>query len=320
MLACALRLRQVALSPFAARVGVRCLCTGGAPSSPLQTYVSELAGNPSLRTAFTHRFSRIEGIDRSEAHRVRLSCRSGEFGGQTSGIAFGFVQANLVALPREHAFDFLRFCLLNPRACPLLEVTAPGDPSPRTVADGADLRTDLPKYLLWRDGVVAEERTDVTDLWSDDMVGFLLGCSFTWEKALDEAALTPRQIEEACNVPMYRSSLYNVPVGPFGGQLVVSMRPYLPYQLSRVAALTEQYPGAHGGPIHWGDPSAIGVSVEGMPDWGDKVTIRDGELPCFWACGVTPQEALRLAKLPLAITHAPGHMFISDMMDDELCA
>ena len=228
------------------------------------------------------------------------------------------MQANLVALPQAYAFDFLRFCLANPRACPVLDVTAPGDPVPRTIAADADLRTDVPKYCVWRDGEMVEERSDVTELWSDDMVGFLLGCSFSWEHLLHEAYLTPRQIEERCNVPMYRTNLPNAAVGPFGGNLVVSMRPYLPEQLSTVAALTGRYPGAHGAPIHWGDPSEIGVRVDSSPDWGDQVTIREGEVPVFWACGVTPQEALRQAKLPLAITHAPGHMFVSDLTDAEI--
>lgn len=253
------------------------------------------------------------------AAKLRARCRTGEFTDQTSGSAMGFVQANLVAVRQEHAFDFLRFCLANPRACPLLDVTAPGDPVPRVVTDGtSDLRTDLPKYLVWRDGEVAEAREDVSDVWPDDMIGFLLGCSFTWEQMLHEAYCTPRQIEEQCNVPMYRTNIPNSAVGPFGGDLVVSMRPYRPEQLSTVAALTERYPGAHGGPIHWGDPSEIGVSIDGEPDFGDRVTVREGEVPVFWACGVTPQEALREAQLPLAITHAPGHMFVTDLTDSEI--
>jgi uncharacterized protein YcsI (UPF0317 family) len=288
------------------------------PHTPLLAYKEFLAAGPSLRTGYTNFFSRRSGVDRSDAAKFRQRCRSGAFTDQTSGSVPGFVQANLVALPQEHAFDFLRFCLANPRACPLLDVTAPGDPAPRTVAADADLRTDIPKYWVWRDGQVAEERTDVSDLWSDGMVGFLLGCSFSWEHLLHEHYLTPRQIEERCNVPMYRTNVPNVAVGPFGGNLVVSMRPYLPSQLSTVAALTGRYPGAHGGPVHWGDAGEIGVNVQGPPDWGDQVTIREGEVPAFWACGVTPQEALRQAKLPLAITHAPGHMFVSDLTDSEI--
>jgi len=172
--------------------------------------------------------------------------------------------------------------------------------------------------LVWENGEVVEERSDVTDLWGDDVVGFLLGCSFSWEHRLAEADLTPRQIEEQRNVPMYRTKVPNVAVGRFAGNLVVSMRPYLPAQCEAVEDITSRYPGAHGGPVHWGDPGEIGVSIERAPDFGDQVTVRDSEVPVFWACGVTPQEALRSARLPLAITHAPGHMFISDVTDSEL--
>ena len=286
--------------------------------SPLAEYKAMSACGPSLRTAYTHLFSRLPGIDRTSAEQFRLQCRSSAFGEQTSGCAPGFVQANLVVVPHEHAFNFLRFCLANPRACPLLDVTAPGDPTPRTVACGADLRTDLPKYRVWHDGAVVDERRDVSDLWSSSMVGFLLGCSFSWEQVLHEAGLTPRQVLEKCNVPMYRTSLPNATVEPFGGNLVVSMRPFLPSQLQAVFSITERYPGAHGAPIHWGDPSEIGVCIEGEPDWGDRVSVREGEIPVFWACGVTPQEALREARLPFAITHAPGHMFVTDLTDDEI--
>ena len=293
------------------------------PTSPLAAYAFQSA-QASFQTAYTHVFSRRADADVAAASSFRERCRSKSYDGQTSGFAPGFVQANLVVLPHAHAFDFLRFCLSNPRACPLLEVTAPGDPRPLTVAPGADLRSDLPRYLIWRDGEVAEERTDVADVWRDDMVGFLLGCSFSWEHLLASAGLTPRHIEQGSNVPMFRTSLRNASAGAFGGHLVVSMRPYLPQQLHAVAEITARYPGAHGAPIHWGDPSALGIAPRALeaggagPDWGDAVPMRRGELPVFWACGVTPQEALREARLPLAITHAPGHMFITDLIDEEL--
>lgn len=227
-----------------------------------------------------------------------------------------------MALPRAHAFDFLRFCLTNPRACPLLDVTEPGDPVPRCVAPGADLRTDIPKYRVWRDGALAEERDEVGALWDADggMVGFLLGCSFSWEKVLTDAGLAPRQIEEGRNVPMFATNVPSARAGPFGAELVVSMRPYRPDQVAEVARLTGGYPGAHGAPVHWGDPTALGLSQEQLatPHWGEAVTIRPGEVPVFWACGVTPQNALMAAELPLAITHAPGFMFITDLHDREL--
>lgn len=293
------------------------------PVSPLAAYRASTE-SAKLCTAYTHAFQLSPGEDRSSAHDFRQRCRTGDFDGQTSGVVPGFVQANFVALPLEHAFDFLTFCLRNPRACPLLDVTMPGDPCPRTVAPKADLRTDLPKYRVWRHGEVTEEVTNLmrADLWGETTVGFLLGCSFSWESLLAEHGLTPRQIEEGRNVPMYRTSLRNAAVGPFAGDLVVSMRPYLPAQIARVAELTARYPGAHGGPIHWGSPAALGLSPEqviaGEPDWGESVSVRDGEEPVFWACGVTPQAALLEARLPLAVTHAPGHMLVCDLLDHEL--
>ena len=230
-----------------------------------------------------------------------------------------------MALPVEHAFDFLAFCLRNPRACPLLDVTAPGDPRPLTVAPSADLRTDMPKYRVWRHGELADELATLdghAELWNDSTVGFLLGCSFSWETLLQSEGLTPRQVEMGRNVPMYRTGLRNARVGPFGGELVVSMRPYAPRDVARVASLTARFPGAHGGPIHWGSPSALGLSeaqvLAGEPDFGEAVEVREGEAPVFWACGVTPQAALMEAALPLAVTHAPGHMFVTDLLDGEL--
>jgi Uncharacterized conserved protein len=266
------------------------------PPSPLAAYRASME-SAKLHTAFTHAFTPSAGVDRSAAAAFRARCRDGGFEGQTSGMAPGFVQANFVALPLEHAFHFLSFCLRNPRACPLLDVTAPGDPHPRTVAPGADLRTDLPRYRVWRDGRVVDEVSALSPaLWGETTVGFLLGCSFSWEHRLHAAGLTPRQIAEKRNVPMYRTALPNAPVGPFAGSLVVSMRPYAPEHVAQVAELTGRFPGAHGAPVHWGDPSALGLDPErvrgGAPDWGERVSVHAGEEPVFWACGVTPQEAL----------------------------
>ena len=294
------------------------------PPSPLAAYRASIQ-LPQLRTGLTRELEPSRAVDRSAANAFRSRVRSGEWGGPTVGCAPGFVQANFVALPAEFAHDFLAFCLRNPRACPLLDVTSPGDPCPRTVAPGADLRSDLPRYRVWRDGRVAEEVTSLdASLWDErrTMVGFLLGCSFSWEHELHAAGLTPRQMEEGVNVPMFETTISNAPVGPFAGRLVVSMRPYLPRHLEAVAALTGRYPGAHGAPIHWGDPAALGLSreqvCEGPPDWGERVTVRPGEEPVFWACGVTPQAALAEARLPFAITHAPGHMLVCDVTDREL--
>ena len=300
----------------------RRLSTATLPPSPLSSYLSATASSSSLRTGFTHNFALSSNIDRSAAAAFRQRCRDGSFSGQTSGVAPGFVQANFVALPLANAFDFLTFCLRNPRACPLLDVTTPNHPYPLTVAPSADLRTDLPKYRLWSYGDVMSEVDQVSDVWTSSMVGFLLGCSFSWEQALHEAGHTPRQIEMGCNCAMYKTNIRNATAGPFGGSLVVSMRPYKASQLKEVEAITGRYPGAHGAPIHWGDPSALGVSEEqvrdGMPDFGDKVEVRDDEYPVFWACGVTPQAALIEAKLPFAVTHSPGHMLVTDLRDEEL--
>lgn len=249
---------------------------------------------------------------------LRALARSGSFTGATPGIALGHVQANLVILPREQAFDFLLFCQRNPKPCPLLDVTEAGDPEPRRCAPGADVRTDVPRYCVYRHGELAEERSDVGDLWQHDSVAFLIGCSFTFENALLQAGLPLRHIEERRNVPMYRTNLACQPAGIFSGPMVVSMRPMTPAQAVRAVQVCTRFPLAHGTPIHLGDPAAIGVRDIDRPDFGDPVTIRPGEVPVFWACGVTPQAVLMQARPPFAITHKPGHMFLTDLRDHEL--
>ena len=245
---------------------------------------------------------------------VRRLARTGPLAGQTAGLAPGYLQANLVVVPEAVAADFLLFCRRNPRPCPLLEMTAPGSPEPRETAPGADLRTDLPRYRIYREGRLAEEPTDVLAWWRDDLVAFLLGCSFSFEEAMARAGLPLRHQEEARIVPMYRTSLPCQPAGPFRGPMVVSMRPLTPTQAELASEITGRYPLAHGAPVHAGDPAAIGIADLDLPDFGDQVTIAAGETPVFWACGVTPQVALEAARLPLAITHAPGHMFVTDLL------
>lgn len=276
-----------------------------------------------LRTAYTDKFSVNLGseddvVDRSAPREFREKVRRQEFTDQTSGCVDGFVQANFVALPKEHAFDFLSFCLRNPKPCPLLDVTDPGDPIPKSVAPFADLRTDIPKYCIYRNGVLHEEVTDITEFWNDDMVGFLLGCSFSWEGLLSQKGLTPRHVEEGRNVPMFKTSRPNLAAGVFGGNLVTSMRPYKAEQVEEVKRITSSFPGAHGGPVHWGDPSELGLTELGKPHWGEAVTVKDGEVPVFWACGVTPQTAIQDAGLPLVISHKAGHMFITDLKEEEI--
>lgn len=260
----------------------------------------------------------LTDLRRATGHEVRRRARSGELKGPTTGLALGYVQANLVVVPRDLAFDFLLFCQRNPKPCPLLDVTEPGDPEPKLVARGADLRTDVPCYRVYRNGGLAAEPEDLRGMWREDSVGFLLGCSFTFENALLEAGLPVRHIEAGCNVPMYRTDRPCRPAGEFRGPLVVSMRPMTPEQAVRAVQVCGRFPRAHGAPVHLGDPEALGIRDLGRPDFGDPVEIRPGEVPVFWACGVTPQAVATEARLPQVITHKPGHMFVTDLKDADL--
>jgi uncharacterized protein YcsI (UPF0317 family) len=247
---------------------------------------------------------------------LRAAIRRGAWTGPTAGLAAGYTQANLVVLPEADALDFLRFCVHNPRPCPVLEVTEPGSPEPVHTAPGADLRTDLPRYRVYRDGALEDEPGDVVDHWRDDLVAFLLGCSFTFERALLAEGLPVRHLEQGVNVPMYRTSIACRPSGRFAGPLVVSMRPMRPDQAKRATQVTAPFERAHGAPVHIGDPVAIGIGDLDRPDYGDPVEIRAGEVPVFWACGVTPQAAAAQSRPELMITHVPGHMFVTD--EDEI--
>ncbi len=244
---------------------------------------------------------------------LRRLCRAGEFTGITAGQAPRHAQANLVMLPQALAYDFLLFCQRNPKPCPLLEVTDPGDPEPAAIAPGADVRSDLPRYRVFRDGEFVDEPSDVSELWRDDMVAFLIGCSYTFEDAMTAAGLPLRHIEEGGNPPMYRTGRACRPAGRFQGPMVVSMRPMTPDQAEEARRVTAPYHRTHGAPVHIGEPEALGIADLDRPDYGDSVTVRPGEVPVFWACGVTPQAAMINARPELAITHAPGHMFVSDL-------
>jgi uncharacterized protein YcsI (UPF0317 family) len=256
-------------------------------------------------------------LDRDDPTAVRAAIRAGDWTAPTAGLASGRVQANLVVLPERVAYDFLRFCVANPRPCPVLEVTEAGSPEPGQAAPGADLRTDVPRYRVFRDGELSDEVDDIRALWRDDLVAFLIGCSFTFERALLAAGLPVRHVEEGVNVPMYRTSIECRPAGAFSGPMVVSMRPLAPAQALRAVQITSRYPTVHGAPVHLGDPEAIGIATLDSPDYGDPVTIHRGEVPVFWACGVTPQAAAAAARPELMITHAPGHMFVTDLLDEE---
>jgi uncharacterized protein YcsI (UPF0317 family) len=248
---------------------------------------------------------------------VRARAARGELTGPTPGLARGFAQANVVIVPRELAFDFLLFCQRNPKPCPLLDVTEPGVSEPHHSAPGADLRTDLPRYCVYQRGELIAEPTDVRSWWRDDLVSFLLGCSFTFEYALLQAGLPVRHLEKGSNVPMYRTTIPCKPAGLFRGPMVVSMRPMKPAEAIRAIQICSRFPNAHGAPVHIGDPVAIGIERLERPDFGDAVEICKDEIPVFWACGVTPQAIAIEARLPLLITHKPGHMFVTDLRDCE---
>jgi uncharacterized protein YcsI (UPF0317 family) len=249
--------------------------------------------------------------------RLRAECRAGRWTRPTAGLAPGFVQANLMVVPREAAFEFLLFCQRNPKPCPLVEVLEPGQTQP-ACAPGADIRADLPRYRVFQGGQLAGEVADVTSLWREDMVSFLIGCSFSFEEALASAGVPLRHVEQGCNVPMYRTARSCAPAGRFSGPLVVSMRPIPADKVPLAVQVTGRFASVHGAPVHVGAPEALGIADLGRPDYGDPVEVRPGELPVFWACGVTPQEAALASRLPFCITHAPGHMFVTDLRNADI--
>jgi uncharacterized protein YcsI (UPF0317 family) len=259
-------------------------------------------------------------IDARHPREIRADIRSGTLTGITAGLGEGHVQANLAVLPRDQAYDFLLFCQRNPRPCPLIEVTDVGSTEPVGVAPGADLRTDIPRYRIYKDGELADEVTDVTAWWRDDLVAFLLGCSFTFEWALLEAGIRLKHVEQGRNVAMWRTSIACRPAGAFHGPMVVSMRPIPAAQLSKAVTASARFPNAHGAPVHIGDPSAIGIADVTRPDWGDPQSFDPGDVPVFWACGVTPQAVALASRPPFMITHSPGHMFITDVPNHALAA
>jgi uncharacterized protein YcsI (UPF0317 family) len=259
----------------------------------------------------------MSNLANMHASEVRSLIRNKEIIRPTAGMANGFTQANLAILKKELAFEFLLFCQRNPKPCPVIDVTEPGSPIPLLAAPGADLRTDIPKYRIYKNGELAEEVTDIMNYWEDDMVAFLLGCSFTFEHPLMNNGIAIRHIEEDCNVPMYKTNIPCIKAGRFEGPTVVSMRPIPEKHVVRAVQVTSRFPGVHGAPIHIGNPASLGIQDIHKPDFGDPVTIKEGEVPVFWACGVTPQAVAMHVKPELMITHAPGHMFISDLRDEQ---
>ena len=252
--------------------------------------------------------------------RERLRIRASEFRGPTAGLAAGNVQANLVILPKALAHDFLRFAQANPKPCPVLAVSEPGDPRLPALGEDLDIRTDLPRYRVWRHGELTEEPLEICHAWRDDLVSFALGCSFSFEQALIEEGIELRHMTCGSNVPMYRTNIRCMPAGPFAGPLVVSMRPLAPAAAIRAIQITSRFPSVHGAPVHLGLPEAIGIEDLSRPDYGDAVPVGAGELPVFWACGVTPQAVIAEAKPEFCITHAPGSLMITDLLNTNLAS
>jgi uncharacterized protein YcsI (UPF0317 family) len=251
------------------------------------------------------------------SHQARLDCRAG-MASTTAGIANGYVQGNLAILPEKLAGAFHRFCQLNPKPCPIIGMSDAGNPKIPALGLDLDIRTDLPRYRVWRDGEVVEEPTDIMAHWRDDLVAFVLGCSFSFEEALLAEGLPIRHIEHRVRVPMYRTNIACEAAGPFAGPMVVSMRPLRPKDAIRAVQITSRFPSVHGAPVHLGHPHLIGIADLATPDYGDPVPVEADEIPVFWACGVTPQAVIASARLPFAITHAPGLMLVTDLMNRQL--
>jgi uncharacterized protein YcsI (UPF0317 family) len=252
-------------------------------------------------------------IDIRHPRQIRAEIRSGGLTGTTAGLGQNFVQANLAVLPRAQAYDFLLFCQRNPKPCPLIEVCDAGSAEPKLVAPGADLRTDISGYRIYEHGELSAEVRDVRAHWRDDLVAFLIGCSFTFEWALLEAGIRLRHVEQGKGVAMYRTTIACRPAGIFHGPMVVSMRPIPAADVATAVTASARFPGAHGAPVHIGEPAAIGIADIARPDYGDAQEFEPGDVPVFWACGVTPQAIALACKPPFMITHSPGHMFITDL-------
>lgn len=256
-----------------------------------------------------------EDLRKSDLISVRDAIRANTYRAHTAGLGDGFLQTNLAIMTEDHALDFMRFCQRNPKPCPLVGVSDTGNPMMFTLGGDIDIRTDVPSYNVYRNGVLDGTTDDLSQLWQDDFVAFALGCSFTFERALQQAGIPLWHIDNNVTVPMYRTSIATVPAGVFAGEMVVSMRMIAPEHLARVRDICRLYPHAHGTPLHVGDPKDIGITDLSEPDWGDAVPLESGKTPVFWACGVTPQVAIETAKLPVFITHKPGCMLITDISE-----
>jgi len=253
------------------------------------------------------------------AHRLRLAIRNGKHSGNTSGYAQGHVQCNLMILPKDWAMEFMGFCQQNPKPCPLITVASePGEYMLPALGADVDVRTDVPSYRIFENGELVESVDNLLHCWREDLVTFAIGCSFSFEEALRADGLEIRNISEGKNVPMYRTSIPCAPSGRLHGNTVVSMRPFVAADAIRATQICSRFPSVHGAPIHLGDPSLIGIADINSPDFGDAVTIRDDELPVFWACGVTPQSIVESSKPPFCISHGPGDMLVTDLLNSQL--
>jgi len=256
----------------------------------------------------------------TELAAIRQRIRSGAFSGHTSGLAPGHVQGNVVILPADEAYEFLLFCQRNPRPCPLLAVSGPGETALPTLGPHIDIRTDLPRYRVWRHGTLVDEPTQINSHWRDDLVTFVIGCSFSFEQALIDAGVPLRHVELGLNVAMYRTSIATQAAGRFHGPLVVSMRPLTPANAIRAVQITSRFAAVHGAPVHIGKPELLGIDDLARPDYGDAIAVAADELPVFWACGVTPQAVVAAARPAFCITHAPGCMLLTDRLNHELAS
>ncbi|MGL4636662.1 MAG: putative hydro-lyase [Beijerinckiaceae bacterium] len=268
----------------------------------------------------TTRANKGAHYDLTRPEGVRHASRAGALDGPTSGHAYGYVQGNLAILPEAFAGDFLRFCQRNPKPCPVVGMSEPGSPFIPSLGVDLDIRTDVPRYRVWKDGVMVDEPADVTDWWRDDLVTFVLGCSHSFEEALIEDGLSLRHVDAGVTVPMFRTSIPCESAGRFSGPLVVTMRPFKPADAIRAIQITTRFPAVHGAPVHIGRPDLIGIADLNQPTWGNAVPVADDETPVFWACGVTPQAVIQAAKVPFAITHKPGCMLVSDVRNSKLAA
>jgi uncharacterized protein YcsI (UPF0317 family) len=257
-----------------------------------------------------------ENLKNSTLAEVRAEIRAGRYTAHTAGLGRGSLQANLVIMPEEFAFDFMRYCQRNPKPCPITGVSDTGNPMMFTMGNDIDIRTDVPAYNIYRNGQLDLSVTSISEIWRDDFVVFTLGCSFTFEHALLNAGINLWHIDNDRTVPMFRSNIETTQAGPFSGKMVVSMRSVCEERVDEVIQISRRFPLAHGAPVHVGDPGTIGITDLSSPDWGDPAPVGANEVPVFWACGVTPQVAIKAAQLPICITHKPGCMLITDIAED----